>query len=303
MFHGRLFHGRLFHGNWYLGNERERHMMKGLHEVRNYPSGFMVWQDSYDNMGCLAHWHQEIELIYIRKGKADICLEDSEISAKEGDLVVIDTGGLHYIPCHRYENRLDFILFDMGIVWPNNQACFFKPLVTAEELERYGMTEAVKELFDTVHRELEEKDAYYKEIVSAELKNIMYRLRRRHPHSDRPADNTSQHLGRLHDIRQFLAYIDEHYNETITLDDAARKLNLSPEYFSRTFSKVVGINYISYLNMVRVEHAADMICNSDAKMIDVALSCGFSNVRVFNRCFKQYTGTPPRRSSWRCLTP
>ncbi len=267
--------------------------MKGLHEVRNYPSGFMVWQDCYDNMGCLAHWHQEIELIYIRRGKADICIEDSEISAKKGDLVIIDTGALHYIPSHRYRNRIDFILFDMNIIWPNYQACFFKPLVTAEDLERYGMTDAVRELFDTVHTELEERDDYYKEIVSAKLKNVMYSLRRYHLNNIIPMPGAKPRLGRLHDIRQLLAYIDEHYAETITLEDAARQMNLSSEHFSRTFSKVVGINYISYLNMVRVEHAAKMICSTDAKMIDVALSCGFTNIRVFNRCFKQYTGYPP----------
>ena len=52
--------------------------MKALHEVRNYPSGFMVWEDCYENMGFLAHWHREVELIYVREGKAAVTVGDAE---------------------------------------------------------------------------------------------------------------------------------------------------------------------------------------------------------------------------------
>ncbi|MFQ9150244.1 MAG: hypothetical protein ACLR6B_00355 [Blautia sp.] len=44
--------------------------MKAFHEVRNYRSDFMVWQCAYTNISFLAHWHQEIELIYLRSGSA-----------------------------------------------------------------------------------------------------------------------------------------------------------------------------------------------------------------------------------------
>lgn len=44
--------------------------MKAFHEVRNYRSDFMVWQCAYTNISFLAHWHQEIELVYLRSGSA-----------------------------------------------------------------------------------------------------------------------------------------------------------------------------------------------------------------------------------------
>ena len=42
--------------------------MKAFHEVRSYDSDFMVWHSNYENIGFLAHWHKEIELIYVRSG-------------------------------------------------------------------------------------------------------------------------------------------------------------------------------------------------------------------------------------------
>ena len=39
--------------------------MKAFHEVRNYTSDFMVWHKQYENISFIAHWHREIELIYV----------------------------------------------------------------------------------------------------------------------------------------------------------------------------------------------------------------------------------------------
>ena len=66
--------------------------MKAFHEVRNYRSDFMVWQCAYTNISFLAHWHQEIELVYLRSGSARFCINEHNFTARTGDLVLIDTG-------------------------------------------------------------------------------------------------------------------------------------------------------------------------------------------------------------------
>lgn len=268
--------------------------MKALHEVRNYPTGYMVWEDCYDNMGFLAHWHREIELIYVREGKANISIENMELTARAGDLVVVDTGDFHYSSTPKQKNRLDFILFDPSIISPYyHHAHFFNPLVTADMLKEYGMTNATEHLFDLVRTELEKEAPYYQEIVSARLQDFVFQLRRHHRGRVMKA-NISHRAATLRDIQHLLVYIDQHYSEPLTLADAAKEMNLSQNHFSQLFSNVVGINFLSYLNTVRIEHAAHMIQNSRTKIIDVALACGFENIRSFNRCFKQYTGYPPR---------
>ena len=56
---------------------------------------------------------------------------------------------------------------------------------------------------------------------------------------------------------------------------------------------MTGIDFVTYLNMVRVEKAAELLKGTSLKITDIALRCGFDNVRTFNRVFKEVTGTTP----------
>ena len=97
----------------------------------------------------------------------------------------------------------------------------------------------------------------------------------------------------LGDLQDLLSYMDEHYADNITLEFAASRMNFSNSHFSKTFKKLMGINFVTYLNLVRVERAASQLRNTGKKITDVALSCGFNNIRTFNRVFKEITGYTP----------
>lgn len=59
----------------------------------------------------------------------------------------------------------------------------------------------------------------------------------------------------------------------------------------------MGIPYITYLNMIRVEHAAEQMKLTGKKLLEIALNSGFNNIRTFNRVFKQITGYTPSEFS------
>ena len=113
--------------------------MKAFHEVRNYRSDFMVWQCAYTNISFLAHWHQEIELVYLRSGSARFCINEHNFTARAGDLVLIDTGDIHYSDSSEMKNELDFLIFDPSVVSPlYRHSNFAHPLITAKMLENWG---------------------------------------------------------------------------------------------------------------------------------------------------------------------
>ncbi len=70
--------------------------MRAFHEVRSYNSDFMVWHSSYDNISFLAHWHKEIELIYVRSGTCHLSITDVNFTAHAGDLAICESGAIHY---------------------------------------------------------------------------------------------------------------------------------------------------------------------------------------------------------------
>jgi len=274
--------------------ERGVKIMKAFHEVRTYPEDFKVWCSAYEDISFLSHWHKEIELIYIRSGQARISVTDQSFVAKEGDLVICDSGDIHYSDSCEMENALEFIIFDPGLITGMYEsACFISPFVRKEELQQYGLFEMIDSLFGVLSCELEMRDKYYKEIVKARLREVWYMLKRNIPRGNASKPSLSRRMEQLNDFQQLLSYMEENFSEDISLADAAKRIGFSVSHFSKIFKKMTGINFVTYLNMLRVENAAKRLKNTSDKITDIALSCGFDNVRTFNRVFKEVTGSTP----------
>lgn len=77
--------------------------MKAFHEVRNYDSDYMVWHSRYDNIGFLAHWHKEIELIYVRSGSCSLSITDRPFCPGRGS-GICESGMIHYSNSHGMDN-------------------------------------------------------------------------------------------------------------------------------------------------------------------------------------------------------
>ena len=76
-----------------------------------------------------------------------------------------------------------------------------------------------------------------------------------------------------------------------------RMAGRTPEHFSRTCRRYYGLTPSSLLNRTRVRQAQAQLVNTDAKVIDVAYGCGFTNLGYFNRQFLRFSGCTPR--AWR----
>jgi len=64
-------------------------------------------------------------------------------------------------------------------------------------------------------------------------------------------------------------------------------------YFSRIFKDISGMNYKTYLNLVRFNKAEIMIKTSNKPITDIAFECGFTSIRTFNRVYKGIKGDIP----------
>lgn len=269
-------------------------MIKAFHEVRSYDSDFMVWHSNYRDISFLAHWHKEIELIYVRSGSCRLTINDHSFTAHAGDLAVCESGAIHYSDSYDLENSLDFIIFDTGLLSPIFQnPGFASPLVTRQELRAYQIEESLTSLLRLVSEELEQKKPYYQEVITSSLKTFWFLLKRCHPRAQSELLPEGRRARMFTDLQKLLNYIDTHYADNISLDYAASAMNFSNSYFSRTFKRLMGVSFVTYLNMVRVEQAACLLRSSESRITDVALSCGFNNIRTFNRVFKEITGYTP----------
>ncbi len=93
---------------------------------------------------------------------------------------------------------------------------------------------------------------------------------------------------------QSIGFIDEHFSEeSISLDTVARKVNISPNYFSAMFSQEVGQTFVEYLTSKRVGEAKRMLRQTDMRSSEIAFAVGYKDPHYFSFVFKKVSGCTP----------
>lgn len=88
-------------------------------------------------------------------------------------------------------------------------------------------------------------------------------------------------------------YIEKHYMENLYLDHMAEIMETSPKYFSNYFKKTFNVNYVEYLNKVRLNHAREWLANSELSITEISEKTGYMNSSTFTTTFKKYYGISP----------
>ncbi len=91
-------------------------------------------------------------------------------------------------------------------------------------------------------------------------------------------------------------YVEENYsNNALSVEQLSSYLNVSATYFSTIFKKKVGMSFISYLTKVRLEHAVELLNNTDDKSYIIAEKVGYTEPNYFSYVFKKQYGVSPSK--------
>lgn len=96
-------------------------------------------------------------------------------------------------------------------------------------------------------------------------------------------------------LRRVLAFIAEHIEEEITLDEMAKIARMSVCYFARMFKQAVGKSPYQFVLEQRVDYAKYLLTQTDLPLVEIALRCGCANQSHFTTVFKQSLGVTPKR--------
>lgn len=97
----------------------------------------------------------------------------------------------------------------------------------------------------------------------------------------------------LKSLEHAILYIENHLDEDLRVEDAANAAGYSYYHFTRQFNALLGESVGSYIRKRRLAKAAKELLYSDARILDIALNCGFESSESFSRAFKlQYQVSP-----------
>ena len=99
------------------------------------------------------------------------------------------------------------------------------------------------------------------------------------------ADNASGFI-----VRNAVAYMEEHYQEKLTLNKVADQIYVSQWHLSKLLNKQEGKNFSEILNQIRINKAKELLKDPALRIADIAEMVGFVEVAHFSRVFKKVAG-------------
>ena len=96
-------------------------------------------------------------------------------------------------------------------------------------------------------------------------------------------------------VSRAIAYIEENYtNESMSLNDVAQYINVTPNYFSGIFSNEMDMTYVEYVTQKRMELAKKLLKTTNMHTGDIAAQVGYKDQHYFSVVFKRTQGVSPR---------
>ncbi|HEY4148290.1 MAG TPA: AraC family transcriptional regulator [Chitinophagaceae bacterium] len=96
-------------------------------------------------------------------------------------------------------------------------------------------------------------------------------------------------------INETILYMRSELSGYLTVNDMARKNNLSVSHFSSLFRKATGMSPLDYFIHLKLQKACLLLYSSEMKIKDVAIAVGYDDPYYFSRLFKKYMNVSPDR--------
>lgn len=94
-------------------------------------------------------------------------------------------------------------------------------------------------------------------------------------------------------INSIKLYIDEHYNQNITLEELSSLADITPQYLCKLFKKYLNLRPFQYITMKRIQYAKKMLSDNTMSINNIAHMAGFSDCSYFCAIFKKYEMISP----------
>lgn len=259
--------------------------------------------DEYENT--FIHQHDFIEMSYVISGRGTHVIANEKVNIVKGHIAIIDEYTPHSMFPTNPRNDENLAVFN----------CMFKKdyflMLLNKHLKDTGIFQdfvdgnvrflffqddnhyQLSQLFEKLFREYMFKLSNARELLELLTGQIFIGLNRLCL-----GEVNSGHVSRT--ISSALKYIEEHYNEKISVSELSRSLNISKSHLSTLFKKCTGFSILEYVQKRRIEHACHYIIDDDSSFREVAFKVGYSDYVFFLKIFKKLTGMTPREFKNSC---
>lgn len=274
------------------------------HEINRRPfSMHRTTINSDQNLALYHHWHDEIEIFLLEKGRLEFWIESEKIELLQGEAIIIPPGLLHAaVNCNHQKCVFFAFVFDPTLLMDSYAGAtysrFVQPLAlnNKQQINKIGKSIAWQK---DILIYLNKIKAFHEheEIASWELEvhGLVFLLwNQYYIHHIRRNEPKQEHVKLYDRLSASIHYMQKHYGEIVRIKDIASESMLCVSVFCRYFKKLTDMTPFDYLIRYRIRKGCDLLTQTNHSITHVASLCGFSNISHFNRMFRRYVQSTPR---------
>lgn len=249
------------------------------------------------------HTHADFsELVIVLAGTALHVVDGEEYPIRKGDVFVISNDTAHgyknpknFRICNIMFHLSYFLDFQSDIKTAAGFHALFviEPALTKTQGFKRQLTlnlsqyEQIQQLIQSLMQEYTERLSGYQTMIISLLSQLFTSLSRYYTLSQKPDSKE------IISIASTIAYMENHYQEELTVEELAMHAGISSRHFRRIFHNIYAISPAKYMSILRIQAATKALQNPELSITEVALLCGYSDSNYFSRKFKQETGKSP----------
>lgn len=254
------------------------------------------------------HYHQEYELLHIKKGAGTIVVIDQICNFKEDDMFLIGSNVLHVMLMNKGDSNIGSDHEVKAIHFLPKFVRFFIEMPENETISTLcskashglvmpgGDTDSIKELVNFIRfARNSEKVITLLQILNIAAVSGNYELMSHVPFGGGLSKSDDNRLNKIYH------YTLNNFSKAITLSKVADIVNLCPHSFCRYFKSKTKKRYSAFLMEIRLNYACKLLLETDYGISIVSCESGYRNLSNFNRHFKSFKGKTPleyRRHSY-----
>ena len=267
------------------------------HGTKNDPFSTYHIKNAGRSFQIPVHWHDELEIIYVKSGCLTVSISGESYIGNAGDVFVVSPGNLHLMgaqtgtvdyftflfPLKYISFRTDDMLNDKLLEPLNSGQLMISPRVrgTAKEL-----CEQLIAIYVAKNNESESK-------ITAQIKTKIILLQFILEMWKQGFVIENDTSGRNTVEKEMVSYVQQNFTGKISLKEFGEQFHLSEKYISRYFKEHFHIALSHYVTYLRLEHAKQLLQDTDIPITEVAMQSGYQNVSYFIRSFKKAYGVSP----------
>ena len=248
------------------------------------------------------HWHESIEISYVLSGDIDnIYIDGINYTSTQGDIVLINSNSVHSFYVDYGEKRKAATLFISYDFLKENykkmEGITFDCIsINEKDEKKLKEFQRLRKILDDIIDAFLDKEK--NPLALLKIRSLSFELiycllsNFKGSQSTNTRVPTKKYLARLNHITSF---INENYDQILSLHLLANQFNISSEYLSRFFKEYMGVTVLSYINSIRLEKAYRDLINSDLPIMELALKHGFPNEKSFYRVFREKYNLSPNQ--------